>query len=74
MAGPNALHPDWMTAEERLKEVARLLAAGFLRLQARSARDPATFHPVEQSRVELDFSPAESGAARPLPVRREDHQ
>jgi hypothetical protein len=28
---PNPLHPDRMTAEERLAEIGRILAAGFLR-------------------------------------------
>ena len=31
----NALHPDPLTTAERLDEVARLLALGFLRLRAR---------------------------------------
>ena len=44
LAGANALAPDLMTATERLDEVARLLALGFLRLRARrqeqKANDP----------------------------------
>jgi hypothetical protein len=32
---PNALHADLMTPADRLDEVARLLALGFLRLRAR---------------------------------------
>ena len=31
----NALHPDLLSPAERLDEVARLLALGFLRLRAR---------------------------------------
>jgi hypothetical protein len=33
LAGANALAPDLMSAEERLTEVARILAAGLLRLR-----------------------------------------
>jgi hypothetical protein len=32
---PNSVHPDPMSPAERLDEVARLLALGFLRLRAR---------------------------------------
>ena len=35
MAGPNPLKPDLMTADERLSEVALILAAGLLRLRSR---------------------------------------
>ena len=35
MSGSNALHPDLMTPAERLDEVARLLALGYLRLRDR---------------------------------------
>ena len=41
---PNALDPNLMTANERLEEIAAILAAGILRLKAResarSAGDP----------------------------------
>ncbi len=33
----NALHPDRMSAVERLDEIAELLAAGLMRLQARKS-------------------------------------
>ena len=33
----NALHPDRMSAAERLDEIAELLAAGLMRLQARKS-------------------------------------
>jgi hypothetical protein len=35
------LHPDHMTADERLDEVARLLALGYLRLRARRKAEKA---------------------------------
>jgi hypothetical protein len=57
----NALHPDRMSPEERLAEVARLLAAGFLRLRVKAGQPT----PVEQSPVQLDFSPAKSGRCEP---------
>jgi hypothetical protein len=42
--GREAIHPSPMTPDERLDEVARLLALGFLRLRARrserNANDP----------------------------------
>lgn len=33
----NALHPDRMSAAERLDEIAEILAAGLMRLQARKS-------------------------------------
>ena len=50
LSGPNALAADRMTAEERLAEIGRLLAAGILR------RGPGD--------VQLDFSPDRSGVGR----------
>jgi hypothetical protein len=38
---PNSLHPDLMTPTERLDEVARLLALGYLRLRARRESEKA---------------------------------
>jgi hypothetical protein len=35
VAGPNALHPDRMSAAERLAEIGEILAAGLIRLRAR---------------------------------------
>jgi hypothetical protein len=32
---PSVLRPDWLSSSERLDEVARLLALGYLRLRAR---------------------------------------
>jgi hypothetical protein len=56
LAGANALAPDLMTAEERLTEVARILAVGLIRLRQRQ-------FPNGHSRLEkngLDFSPERS--------------
>ena len=55
-AGGNPLPPDLMTADERLTEVAQILAAGLMRLRQRQ-------HLNERSRLEknnLDFSPDRS--------------
>lgn len=57
----NALHPNRMSPEERLAEVARLLAAGFLRLRANAGQRT----PLEQSPVPLDFLPTKSGRCEP---------
>jgi hypothetical protein len=55
LAGANALAPDLMTAAERLDEIARLLAAGLLRLRRREA---AYQRGLEKN--SLDFSPGRS--------------
>jgi hypothetical protein len=52
----NPLCPDLMTADERLEEVAQILAAGLVRLRQRECRN-------DHSRLEkkrLDFSPDRS--------------
>jgi hypothetical protein len=56
LADANALAPDLMTADERLTEVAQILAAGFVRLRQRA-------HGNDRSKLEkngLDFSPGRS--------------
>ena len=66
LAGANALVPDLMTAEERLTEVARILAAGLVRLRRRQ-------HLNDRNRLEkndLDFSPDRSGHATARKRRR----
>jgi hypothetical protein len=61
LSGPNPLHPDRMTAPERLDEITDILAAGFMRLRARKSS------PLSRDRGEssLDFSPDQRGHARP---------
>jgi hypothetical protein len=59
LAGGNPLSPDLMTPEERLEEVARILAAGLVRLRRREEWN-------DSNRLEknsLDFSPDRSGHA-----------
>ena len=53
----NALHPDRMTTDERLGEVASILAAGLIRLQARKSRQLSAV----QGDSCLDLSPQQSG-------------
>jgi hypothetical protein len=52
---PNALRPDLMTPAERLDEVARLLALGFLRLRARRQAEK-TNNPNHLRSFGLDFA------------------
>jgi hypothetical protein len=59
LAGANPLAPDLMSAEERLDELASILAAGFLRLRQRE--DQNNHNRLEKNT--LDFSPARSGHA-----------
>jgi hypothetical protein len=66
LAGGNPLSPDLMTADERLSEVAQILAAGFVRLRQRQSRNDRSW--LEKN--SLDFSPDRSGHA-PAPRRRQ---
>jgi hypothetical protein len=56
VAGANALAPDLMTTEERLIEVAQILAAGLVRLRRRQAMSD----PGGSGEFRLDFTPARS--------------
>ena len=51
---PCGLHRDHVTPAERLDEVARLLALGYLRLRARRRAEKAS-EPNHLSRFGLDF-------------------
>ena len=59
----NALHPSRMTASERLDEVARILAAGFLRARARQLESQAQSKNKNRE-VSLDLPPEESSHVR----------
>jgi hypothetical protein len=56
LAGANALAPDRMTADERLTEVAQILAAGLLRLRGKESEK----HVSHLEKKRLDFSPDRS--------------
>ena len=51
LAGANSLHPDLMTSDERLTELARILAAGLLRLHRQSISNSSLLRDFR-----LDFS------------------
>jgi len=53
----NALHPDNMSAAERLAEVGQLLAAGLIRLRARKSRALS----ADRGESPLALSPDQSG-------------
>ena len=55
----NALHPDRMSAQERLDEIAEILAAGLMRLNARKS-SALSKHGGESS---LDYAAHQSGHA-----------
>ena len=59
----NALHPDLMTAAERLDEVARILAAGILRARARRQGSQAQSI-GNNGESSLDTTAEESGHVR----------
>jgi hypothetical protein len=62
LAGGNPLSPDLMSADERLSEVAQILAAGLVRLRQREVRNDCST--LEKN--SLDFPPDRSvhGTAR----------
>lgn len=57
------LDPREMSEDERLAEIGRILAVGFLRLQKRRAADDDRSHAkcAETASVRLDISPVQSG-------------
>ena len=65
----NALDPDRMTAEERLREVGEILPAGLLRLRARQREAQAT----NTGELSLDFTAGQSVHGRTLRGRRKSH-
>lgn len=65
----NALDPNRMSTDERLREVGEILAAGLLRLRARrrEAQDAGT------GELSLDFTARQSVHGRTLRGRRKRH-
>jgi hypothetical protein len=59
LTGPNPLHPDHMTATERLGEVAAILAVGLVRLLTPKSSELS----AEAGESSLHFSPDQSGHA-----------
>ena len=65
----NALDPDRMTTDERLREVGEILASGLLRLRARRREAQAG----NSGEVPLDFTARQSVHGRTLRGRRKCH-
>jgi|TARA_B100001971_G_scaffold209577_1_gene233427 hypothetical protein len=63
---PNALHPDRMTADERLDEVADILATGLARWNERKNTNNSN----ALREFPLDFSPTKSGHEPQLKPRK----
>jgi hypothetical protein len=61
----NPLHPDQLTADERIAELGELLAAGVMRLQARKSSRLS----ADRGDSSVDFLPDQSGHAD-APKRR----
>lgn len=64
----NPLHPDRMSAPERLDEIAAILAAGLMRLKARQSRqlsarrrETSVDFTARQSRHDFENEAAETG-------------
>ena len=60
VSGPNPLCPDRMSANARLAEIGRILAAGVIRLNAEQSSDLS----AEDGDSFVDFSPRKSGGRR----------
>jgi hypothetical protein len=56
---PNALNPSRMTPAERLAELGRILAAGFIRMKARQSSALS----ADRGESSVDLSPPQSGHA-----------
>ena len=64
----NALDPDRMSTDERLREVGEILAVGLLRLRGRRREQAA-----RNGDVSLDFTARQSVHGRTLGGRRKSH-
>ncbi|PTX63374.1 hypothetical protein [Sulfitobacter mediterraneus] len=66
VSGPNPLCPERMSANARLAEIGRILAAGVIRLNAEQSSDLS----AEDGDSFVDFSPRKSGGrhAKRLPL------
>lgn len=65
----NALDPERMSADERLREVGEILAAGLLRLRARRREALA----ADTGELSLDFPARQSVHGRTVRGRRKSH-
>ena len=60
ISGPNPLCPERMSADARLEEIGRILAAAVVRLNAEQSSDLSS----ENGGSFVDFSPRKSGGRR----------
>ena len=65
VSGPNPLCPERMSANTRLAEIGRILAAGVIRLNAEQSSDLS----AEDGDSFVDFSPRKSGGRRAKRIR-----
>ena len=65
ISGPNPLCPERMSAQARLAEIGRILAAGVIRLNV--AQSSGLF--AESGDSFVDFSPRKSGGRRAKRIR-----
>ena len=65
----NALDPNRMSTDERLREVSEILASGLLRLRAQRREAQA----ADTGEVPLDFTAGQSVHGRTLRGRRKSH-
>ena len=65
ISGPNPLCPDRMSAEARLAEIGRVLAAGVARLNVARSSDLS----ADGGDSFVDFSPRKSGGRRAKRIR-----
>jgi hypothetical protein len=61
MTGANPLHPDHLSAAERISEIAAILARGLVRLTAR----PSSQRSADRAESSLDYGARRSGHADP---------
>ena len=65
VSGPNPLCPELMSANARLAEIGRILAAGVIRLNAEQSSDLS----AEDGDSFVDFSSRKSGGRRAKHIR-----
>jgi len=65
IATPNGLDPHRMSAEARIAEIGRILAAGLIRIRARQSSALS----VDRGDSCLDFPPGKSGADATMDAR-----
>ncbi len=65
VSGPNPLCPDKMSGRARFEELGRILAAGFIRLNAAQSSSL----PADIGDSFVDFSPRKSGGRRAKRIR-----